>query len=148
MYTKEQLVELLRRLTSEETQRIPIADESPEHVLPSTSTEQADVSPEHVLPSTSTAQVDTDSMDEEIGVEVVLSDEDEAEGPKEKLESSSLVNFLASKGLGNYVDVLQNEHGIMSMEMFAELEKDDINLFCKVIGHRILFRKLLLELVQ
>nr|XP_029734522.1 uncharacterized protein LOC115269869 [Aedes albopictus] len=61
-------------------------------------------------------------------------------------QAGSLEELLQSAGLEEYTHTLQNDHGITSVQMFAEMEKEDVNLFCQVISHRIQFRKLLVEL--
>ncbi|KXJ77418.1 hypothetical protein RP20_CCG007627 [Aedes albopictus] len=70
----------------------------------------------------------------------------EEAAPQQKAMEGDLGEFLRSHDLQVYTNVLENDHGITDVQTFTEMEKEDINLFCQVICHRIRYRKLLAEL--
>lgn len=65
------------------------------------------------------------------------------EAPDLELEA-----MLSRAGLQNYATLIINDHGIESAREFSELYDSDIKLFCRVARDRVLFRKLLANLVR
>lgn len=59
-----------------------------------------------------------------------------------------LDTLLYRAGLGNYAGIIINDHGIETSSEFAELQESDTMLFCKLARDRILFRKLLRNMVS
>ncbi|XP_065080057.1 uncharacterized protein LOC135702931 [Ochlerotatus camptorhynchus] len=55
--------------------------------------------------------------------------------------------ILYRAGLDNYASIVINDHGIQNGREFSELQEGGIKLFCKVARDRVMFRKLLKNLV-
>lgn len=80
----------------------------------------------------------------------LISDEQKTYNPLLDDEASGLrlEDMLFRAGLDNYATLIVVDHGITTPREFGELEPSDIKLFCKVARDRILFRKLLANLVR
>lgn len=83
-------------------------------------------------------------------VAVVITEEQRAYNPvlDRDARELGLDVMLLKAGLDNYNSIIINDHGITSPREFSELQGTDVKLFCRVARDRVLFRKLLLNLVS
>lgn len=154
MFTKQQIIAALLEMQPGEMPAAvdPIA--SSEEIVHSISGAAAGCQATHIFsspviieqaPKLANKTIEEKSGLEEPEVRYVLVEE---AAPRQKAMEGDLGEFLRSHDLEAYTNVLENDHGITDVQTFTEMEKEDINLFCQVISHRIRFRKLLAELVS
>ena len=144
MFSKQEILAALRQLQSEMPETITTSEPLPGYS--GGSQEAPIIVQQQSVPERSAAR-ENNVVDTQ-GIRYVVVDEMAVkEKPAEVGQAGSLEELLQSAGLEEYTHTLQNDHGITSVQMFAEMEKEDVNLFCQVISHRIQFRKLLVELV-
>ncbi|XP_029708401.2 uncharacterized protein LOC109433293 [Aedes albopictus] len=152
MFTKQQIIAALLEMQPGEMPAAvdPIA--SSEEIVHSISGAAAGCQATHIFSSPviieqaskhANKTIEEKSGLEEPEVRYVLVEE---AAPRQKAMEGDLGEFLRSHDLEAYTNVLENDHGITDVQTFTEMEKEDINLFCQVISHRIRFRKLLAEL--
>ncbi|KXJ76133.1 hypothetical protein RP20_CCG010273 [Aedes albopictus] len=152
MFTKQQIIAALLEMQPGEMPAAvdPIA--SSEEIVHSISGAAAGCQATHIFsspviieqaPKLANKTIEEKSGLEEPVVRYVLVEE---AAPRQKAMEGDLGEFLRSHDLEAYTNVLENDHGITDVQTFTEMEKEDINLFCQVISHRIRFRKLLAEL--
>ncbi|XP_062704826.1 uncharacterized protein LOC115267351 [Aedes albopictus] len=152
MFTKQQIIAALLEMQPGEMPAAvdPIA--SSEEIVHSISGAAAGCQATHIFsspviieqaPKLANKTIEEKSGLEEPEVRYVLVEE---AAPRQKAMEGDLGEFLRSHDLEACTNVLENDHGITDVQTFTEMEKEDINLFCQVISHRIRFRKLLAEL--